>query len=214
MSLELMQRPAAESARGALFLFHGSGSWEGEMMPLADLLDPDHRLDVFAPRGPLQLPDEHGFRWFATSDFGDPVPESFAAGSERVGWFIDDALERAALPAERAIFAGFSMGAAVSYTQAFSAERQAPAGVIAFGGFLPVLSDASWRPQFEGREDLPVLIVHGEADHEVDFGFAEIAMNKLSAAGLSPELVAFAGGHEIDLDVAVSCAGWVQERLP
>ena len=37
MSLDFMERPADGPATGALFLHHGRGSWEGDLLPLADL---------------------------------------------------------------------------------------------------------------------------------------------------------------------------------
>lgn len=209
-----MERRARGTASGALFLCHGRGAWEGDLIALADVLDPDGRLHVFAPRGPLQLEDEHGFHWFELNGAGDPEPTSFARAIELFGEFVEDALERAALPAERSLLAGFSMGAAISYAIAFSQDRAMPGGLIAFSGFIPTLPGGQWQPSFDGREELPVLIVHGERDPVVDFGFAEIAMNQLSRAGLSPELRAFEGGHEIDLDCALGAAEWIGRILP
>lgn len=209
-----MERPAAGVADGALFLHHGRGTWEGDLLGLADLLDPQKKLHVIAPRGPLQLPDAPGFHWYTVPRVGYPDPETFAAALGALSDFHDDQLERLAISPDRAVLGGFSMGAVMSIALSLTAGRPRPAGVLAFSGFLPVLEDASWQPDFGGREELPVLLLHGQGDMVIDFGFAEIAERKLRAGGLAAELVEFSGGHEIPEAALQTAAGWLSTVLP
>jgi phospholipase/carboxylesterase len=209
-----MERPAEGPATGALFLLHGRGSWEGDLLPLADMLDPDHRLHVFAPRAPLTLEDAPGFHWYTVPRVGYPDPATFAAALRILIDFHDDQLERIAVDSSRVVLGGFSMGAVMSYALACSADRPRPAGVLGFSGFIPVLEDASWEPDFSGLGGLPVFIGHGEHDPVIDFGFAEIANSKLVRAGLDVETFSFAGGHEISDAELAAAAVWLEGALP
>lgn len=212
--LDFMERPSDGPATGALFLHHGRGTWEGDLLPLADLLDPDHRLHVFAPRAPLTLEDAPGFHWYEVPRVGYPDPATFGAARRALADFHDDQLERIAVDPGRAVLGGFSMGAVMSYALALSADRPRPAGVLAFSGFLPVLEDESWEPSFKQRAGLPVLIGHGEQDMVIDHGFAEIANSRLVREGLDVETFSFPGGHEIvDAELAAA-AVWLAAVLP
>lgn len=209
-----MERPSDGPATGALFLHHGRGSWEGDLLPLADHFDPERRLHVFAPRAPLQLEDAPGFHWYAVPRVGYPDPATFAAARAALAEFHDDQLERIAVSPERAVLGGFSMGAVMSYALALSDDRPQPAGVLALSGFIPVLEDNSWQPDFEHRRELPVFIGHGTHDMVIDFGFAEIAKNKLDKAGLPNEFFEFAGGHEIPPEEIAPVVDWLRRNLP
>ncbi len=214
MTLEFMERPSDGPATGALFLHHGRGSWEGDLLPLADLLDPQRRLHVFAPRAPLVIEDAPGFHWYTVPRVGYPDPATFAAARSALAEFHDDQLERIAVAPERAVLGGFSMGAVMSYALAFSSDRPAPAGVLAMSGFIPVLDDNSWQPEYVDRAATPVFIGHGTHDMVIDFGFAEIARSKLEKAGLTPEFFEFAGGHEIPPQEIEPVADWLTRALP
>ena len=48
--------PPQDAPRGLLVLHHGRGTDEQDLLPLADVLDPQRQLHVVAPRAPLQLP--------------------------------------------------------------------------------------------------------------------------------------------------------------
>ena len=46
-------------------------------------------------------------------------------------------------------FGGFSMGSVMSYSLGLGADRPAPAGILAFSGFVPVVE--GWEPDLAGR---------------------------------------------------------------
>ena len=47
------------------------------------------------------------------------------------------------------MFGGFSMGSVMSYSLGLGADRPAPAGILAFSGFIPVVE--GWEPSLEDR---------------------------------------------------------------
>ena len=58
MTQELVHRirPAAGEPDGALVLLHGRGADEHDLVPLLEVLDPEHRLVGITARAPLSLP--------------------------------------------------------------------------------------------------------------------------------------------------------------
>lgn len=214
MTLDFIERPADGPATGALFLHHGRGSWEGDLLPLADAFDPERRLHVICPRAPHRDGDAHGFHWYTVPRVGYPDPETFRAARQALADFHDDQLERIAVGPERAVLGGFSMGAVMSFALAFDEQRPKPAGVLALSGFIPVLEDGSWAPDLAARNDTPVFIGHGERDMVIDFGFAEIARSKLEKAGTAPEFFAFDGGHEVAREEIAPVSEWLSRTLP
>ncbi len=209
-----MERPSDGPATGALFLHHGRGSWEGDLIPLADAFDPGRRLHVIAPRAPLRIEEAPGFHWYAVPRVGYPDPSTFATSKQELADFHDDQLERIAVSPDRAVLGGFSMGAVMSFALGLSSDRPKPAGILAMSGFIPVLDDNSWQPDLDRRGSVPVFLGHGTLDPVIDFGFAEIAKSKLEKAGLPFDFVEFDGGHEIVPEEVAPIRQWLGRVIP
>ncbi len=180
-TLTFHERPAGGEADGLLVLHHGRGTDELDLLPLADELDPQRRLHVVAPRAPLRLPGAPGFHWYYVPRVGYPDPATFAGSRAELAAFHDDLWERTGLGPERTVLGGFSMGTVMSYALALDADRPAPAGILAFSGFIPTVE--GWEPQLAGRESTRVLIAHGRRDPVIDVEFARRARERLEAAG-------------------------------
>jgi len=78
VALSYRERAARGDPEGLLALHHGRGADEGDLLALADQLDPDGRLHVVAPRAPLSLGGA-GYHWYVVPRVGYPDPETFAA---------------------------------------------------------------------------------------------------------------------------------------
>jgi len=99
-----LHRPAAPG-RVTLLLLHGRGGSEGDLVPLADAVDPG--LGVLAPRGPdAQTPA--GYAWFLHHAIGVPVEESLDARLAEVGDWLAAAV--AAHGTGPVVAVGFSNG--------------------------------------------------------------------------------------------------------
>jgi phospholipase/carboxylesterase len=196
VSLEFDERPAAGEPAGLLLLHHGRGADEHDLIGLAELLDPDRRLHVVAPGGPLRLAGWPGRHWYTVPRVGHPDPETFHASVAALAGFHDRTAERLDVGPERTVLGGFSMGAVMSYALGLAAERPAPAGILAFSGFIPTVD--GWEPSTVDRGGLPVLIAHGRLDGVIPVDFAHAARDLLSAAGLPVEYHESDVGHQID----------------
>ena len=179
MPLPFAERPAAGDPAGLLILHHGRGTDEHDLIGLADTLDPERRLHVLAPRGPLTVPGWPGHHWYVVPRVGYPDPETFASAHRQLAAFHDAVWERTGIGPEATVLGGFSMGAVMSYALGLDPDRPSPAGILAFSGFIPTVD--GWQPDLDSRTGLPVFIAHGRRDPVIDVTFARQARELLDA---------------------------------
>jgi phospholipase/carboxylesterase len=211
-TLVYAERPAAGEPDGLLFLQHGRGADEHDLLGLADALDPQRRLHVVCPRAPFVLEGAPGYHWYVVRQVGKPDAETAREGRRRLETFHDETWARLGIPAERSVIGGFSQGCVMSYVTALDHDRPRPAGILALSGFLPEVDD--WRPDLTDRTGLPVLVAHGTADPVIDVAFAHAATDWLRAAGLAVDAFETGVGHTIDPATIPAIATWLRRVLP
>jgi phospholipase/carboxylesterase len=211
MSLLYTERPAAGDPAGLLILHHGRGADERDLLDLADVLDPDRRLQVAAPRAPLTIAGGPGYHWYRVPRVGFPDPATFAAAFGELASFHDELWRKTGLSPARTVLGGFSMGSVMSYALGLDAGRPAPAGILAFSGFIPTVP--GWSPSLEERGRLRVFIAHGRLDPVMGIAFARSARDLLASAGLSVSYHESDVGHAIDPDYLAPAAEWIASTL-
>jgi phospholipase/carboxylesterase len=204
-------RPAAGEPAGLLVLHHGRGTDEHDLLGLAEALDPQRRLHVFTPRGPLTLPGWPGNHWYVVRRVGYPDPETFHAAYDKLADFHDELWRRTGVPPERTVLGGFSMGSVMSYSLALAAERPAPAGILAFSGFIPTVE--GWQPELADRTELRAFIAHGRHDPIMDVGFARQARDLLEAGGLDVAYHESDVAHQIDPAHLPAARDWLSRVI-
>jgi phospholipase/carboxylesterase len=209
--LAFIERPAAGPPRGLLVLHHGRGTDEADLMTLAEVLDPGHELHVASPRGPLTIPGSPGYHWYLVPRVGTPDPQTFAAAFAALAAFHDELWRRTGIPPERTVLAGFSMGAVMSYSLGLGPGRPAPAGIMAFSGFVPKVQ--GWEPQLAARRGLPVFVAQGRQDQVIAVDFAREAVELLRAGGLEVEYHESDAGHHIDPRGLPAAQAWLGRTL-
>jgi phospholipase/carboxylesterase len=205
------ERPAEGSAQGLLVLHHGRGTSELDLLPLADELDPARRLHVVAPRAPLQLQGWPGYHWYVVPRVGYPDPATFHASYQALAAFHEAVWERTGLGPERTVLGGFSMGSVMSYALGLPHDRPAPAGILAFSGFVPTVE--GWHPSTTDRGGMRAFIAHGRADPVIEVGFGRAARDLLSASGLPVEYHESDVGHQIDPANVPPAREWLAATL-
>jgi len=207
------ERPAGGEAAGLLVLHHGRGSDEGDLIGLADVLDPERRLHVVAPRAPLTLPGWPGFHWYVVPRVGFPDPDTFRAAHAALAAFHDAVWARTGLGPERTVLGGFSMGCVMSHALGLSAERPAPAGILGFSGFVPTVE--GWTADLAGRAaaGTRAFIAHGRRDQVIEVGFGRRARELLEAGGLEVEYHESDAAHQIDPRHVPAAVGWLRATL-
>jgi phospholipase/carboxylesterase len=210
--LTFRERPAAGDASGLLVLHHGRGSDEHDLLALADALDPERRLHVATPRAPLSLPGWPGYHWYLVPRVGYPDPDTFHAAYRELAAFHDELWTRTGIAPSSTVLGGFSMGSVMSYSLGLGADRPAPAGILAFSGFLPTVE--GWQPDLAGRSGLGMFIAHGRRDPVIDVEFGRRARDTLGAAGLEVEYLESDVTHAIDPASVPLAVDWLDRTLP
>jgi phospholipase/carboxylesterase len=208
-SLIYRERPAAGDPAGLLVLHHGRGASELDLLGLADVLDPEQRLHVVTPRAPLTLGG--GFHWYVVPRVGFPDHETFHAAYDKLAAFHDELWQRTGIAPEKTVFGGFSMGSVMSYSLGLAGDRPAPAGILAFSGFIPTVD--GWQPDLGARPELPVFIAHGRRDRIMEVEFARRARALLEAGGLDVTYYESDAAHHIDPSYVPAAVEWLDGTL-
>ena len=103
------------------------------------------------------------------------------------------------------------MGSVMSYSLGLGADRPAPAGILAFSGFIPTVD--GWQPSFADREDTRVFIAHGRQDPIMDVSFARSARELIEAGGLPVDYHESDAGHHIDPAHVQPAVDWLRTTL-
>jgi len=204
------ERLAQGDAAGLLVLHHGRGADEHDLLPLAEALDPQRRLHVVTPRAPLTLPGGPGYHWYLVPRVGYPDPDTFRAAYQALAGFHDQLWRRFRLDPERTVLGGFSMGSVMSYSLGLGPDRPAPAGILAFSGFIPTVE--GWKPQIP--RNTAAFIAHGRTDPIMDVEFAQTAKRLLGDAGMNVDYHESDGGHTIDPTTIRPAADWLKRVIP
>jgi phospholipase/carboxylesterase len=205
------ERPAAGEAAGLLVLHHGRGADEHDLLGFGDVLDPQGRLHVVTPRAPLTLPGWPGHHWYVVPRVGYPDHDTFHSAFDQLATFHDELWDRTGIAPERTVLGGFSMGSVMSYALGLAGDRPAPAGILAFSGFVPTVD--GWQPQLAGREQMRAFIAHGRNDPVMDVEFARAARRLLEAAGLDVSYHESGAAHHIDPAHVPAAVEWIAATL-
>jgi phospholipase/carboxylesterase len=194
--LVYLERPADGDPAGLLVLHHGRGTDETDLLGLADVLDPQARLQIVSPRAPLRFQGSPGYHWYVVPRVGYPDPDTFAGSVGLLAGLHDELWERTGIGPDRTVLGGFSQGAVMSYAMALDAGRHAPAGILAFSGFIPTVP--GWEPSLGDRTDTKAFIAHGRFDPVIGVDFGRSARDTLAAAGFDVEYHESDAAHNIE----------------
>jgi phospholipase/carboxylesterase len=209
--LQYLERPAAGPPAGLLVLHHGRGADEHDLIGLGEVLDPEHRLHLVTPQGPLQLPGSPGWHWYVVPRVGYPDPTTFDRAYGALAELHTELWRTTGIDPGRTILGGFSMGSVMSYALGLGADRPAPGGILAFSGFIPTVE--GWQPSLADRPGVRVFIAHGRRDPVMDIAFARQARQVLEQGGLQVEYHESDVGHTIDPAHIPPAIRWLETTL-
>jgi phospholipase/carboxylesterase len=209
--LPYLERPADGDPQGLLILHHGRGTDERDLLGLADVLDPQRRLQVVTPRAPLTIAGWPGYHWYAVPRVGYPDHATFHATYRKLADFHDGLWQRTGVGPSDTVLGGFSMGSVMSYALGLGPDRPPVAGILAFSGFIPTVDD--WTADPQDRPDLRVFIAHGRRDQVIGVEFARRARDLLTDAGLDVEYHESDVDHQIDPNDIQPAQAWLARTL-
>ena len=205
------RRPADGDPGGVLVLLHGRGVDENDLFPLLDLLDPEHRLEGFTPRAPLQPPGHTGNHWYVVERIGSPDRETFLSTCTLLDRWLQAVADETGVPPERTVLGGFSQGGVMSYAMGLGAGRPRLAALLALSCFVP--SVEGWPSDFTDRADLPVYHAHGVNDPIIGIEFGR-ATAELLQGKVALTYREHPGGHTIDPRAFDELREFVQAAFP
>ncbi len=195
---------AGGSTRGFIIAFHGYGQAADTIL---------HELEKVPGVDAWTVASVQALHRFYTRDERAVIASwmtrqdrelAIADNVEYVDRAVDEVLGPARASTPRAIvFAGFSQGVAMAYRAAILGRHRA-AGVVALAGDVPPDLALGGAP--------PVLIGAGDRDawYTPDKVQADVA--RLTAAGVSHEVVTFDGGHEWSDAFRHAAGDWLSRR--
>ncbi len=203
-------RPAAGQPAARLFLLHGVGGNETNLLPLADTID--QRVEVVFVRGPLELgAGQHA--WFHVR-FGPQGPVINAAQADESRLSLLSLVRSMASTDENALvpvlMAGFSQGGILSASVALSSPEDVEHFAVLSGRILPEL-----EPHLAAAEKLARLsafIAHGRLDDKLPVKFAEHADSWLTRLGVPHEMHLYSVGHTLTGDIVGDFSRWVSQQ--
>ena len=140
-----------------------------------------------------------------------PEPESFRGAYAKLAALHDELWERTGADAVPDRARRVQPGRVDGYALGLSADRPAPAGILAMSGFMPAVD--GWEPSVADRPSTRVLISHGTNDPVLDVAYARQARDQLTAAGRSVEYHESPSAHHIDPRTLQSVADWIAATL-
>ena len=130
------------------------------------------------------------------------------ASANFVQTLIDREIE-SGIDSKRIILAGFSQGGAVGY-QAALTYPQSIGGLIAMSTYFATSDSVQLH---SANSSLPIKIFHGTEDPVVSESLGTLAVDKLSAMGLSPDYQTYPMAHNVCAEEVDAISSWIQHVL-
>ncbi len=201
----------ADADGPAVFVLHGRGADEEDLLPVARHLPDDfHVISLRAP-DPLQ----GGYTWYDLDLSGGGLEQSQpdAAGFRRSLDLIADSVEAATeaydLDADRLGLLGFSQGAITSLSLVLE-EPDRYAWVVALHGYLAD-SHAEFAP--DGVAGKPVFVGAGSGDRVIPSARSTAAAERFVEIGADVTHDSYPGGHGIGQSELADVVAFVEAQL-
>lgn len=209
---------SGDAPKQVVVLLHGLGSNGQDLISLAPYFAKDLPDAIFiSPDAPfacdmVPLGYPNSYQWFSLQSRD---PESMLAGAKTaepiLRAFIDEALKKYKVPADKLALVGFSQGTMMSLYTAPRYEQKL-AGVLGYSGAL--IGEEGLIQDPDEYQKPPIHLIHGQADDVVPVAAYAHAKQALESAGFSVSGHATPGlTHSIDEAGIVSGAAFLAAGL-
>ncbi|GAB7093169.1 alpha/beta fold hydrolase [Halolamina litorea] len=194
----------------AVFVLHGRGANEQDLLPVAERLPGDRHVISF--RAPDRL--RGGFTWYDLDlsagglESSQPDPEGFRRSLDLVAESVDAAVDAYGLDTDDLGLLGFSQGAITSFSTVLE-QPERFAWVAGHHGYLAE-SHADAAP--DGIEGKPIFVGAGAADQIIPASRSEAAAEGLRSAGADVTFETFEGGHGIGQEELAAVSAFVEQQ--
>ncbi|NME06498.1 dienelactone hydrolase family protein [Psychrobacillus sp. BL-248-WT-3] len=174
----------------SLFLFHGMGSNEEDLLQLVKELEGSHH--IFSLRGPIVF--NPGYAFFTIEEEGRPERQVFDKVLTYLHQFIAEAVQEYSLDQSKISLVGFSQGAVLAQTIALT-MGDVIKGVAALSGYLPDFVKEEYRKH--PVDHLTMFISHGEYDYVIPSHWGLESKNYFEELGANVTYKTYEDGHGV-----------------
>lgn len=189
----------------ALFVMHGMGSNEQDMLSLVNGLE--ESFYIFSIRG--HLTQGPGYAFFTIQGYGKPHRDVFDEGMNRLTQFIEYASKNYPIDESQFYLMGFSQGAIMSMSLALTLP--AIKGVVALSGYIPLFVKEEYEIHPGGM--LAVFISHGEYDQVLPFDWGKENSEYFSKLGFPVTFKNYPVGHTVSENNYLDFRKWLIEDV-
>lgn len=204
-----LRRPAQiepDKTYPALFVLHGIGSNEQNMLTLVDGLE--EQFYIFSIRG--HLPQPPGYSYFTIQGYGKPHRDVFDQGVKQLTSFIDYACEKYPLDINRLFLLGFSQGAILSMTLGLTMGNRIK-GIVALSGYIPAFVKEEYNLELVDQQSL--FISHGNMDQVLPYEWGIANDEFFRELGANVTFKTYQEGHTVSLRNQQDFIKWLQVQL-
>ncbi len=191
----------------AIFLLHGRGADEEDLLGVAPQLDP--RFICIAPRAPFPF-SYGGYVWYDIEDIARPDERQFNESCDRLKRFIGEMKSEYPLDPGRVYVLGFSMGAVMAYALAMTTPDEIR-GVLAHSGYWP--EHLSERIHPEKLSQPYYFVAHGIYDPVIPIDYARRAREFLTTYKARFEYREYPLQHQMSEDSLRDISAWLTTNL-
>lgn len=190
----------------ALFMMHGVGCNEQNMLPLASGLEDE--FYIFSIRG--HLPHPPGYSFFTIERIGKPNREDFEQCIDKITNFINYATEQYNIDSEHLYLLGFSQGAILAKTLGLVLGNHIK-GIVALSGYTPrfAMEEYNIKPVTQ----LSVFISHGQFDNVLPYQWGVESNEFFKKMGANVTLKTYQEGHSVSLQNQQDFTEWLLNDL-
>ena len=174
----------------ALFLLHGMGSHEGDLLQLVHDFEDSHH--IFSLRGPVVF--DPGYAFFTIEEEGKPVRVVFDQVLTYIQSFIHEAIAEYELDKEQIYVLGFSQGAVLAQSLALT-MGSVIRGVVALSGYVPEFVQTDYKRA--SVEHLDIFISHGDYDYIIPPQRGTESRDYFESQGANVTFKTYEDGHGV-----------------
>lgn len=181
---------AADKKYPAIFLLHGMGSNEHDLVQLvAGFKEQCH---IFSLQGPIK--HSPGYAFFTIQEEGKPDRHVFDKIVVHLQRFILEAVEEFQLDIDNLFVVGFSQGAVLAQTLGLTMGIQLK-GVVALSGYIPDFVRLEYAKR--SVDHLKLFISHGEYDYIIPSQWGEESKSYFEEIGADVTFFMHQDGHGV-----------------
>ncbi|MGN7476676.1 alpha/beta hydrolase [Solibacillus silvestris] len=180
----------ATGKQPAIFLLHGLGSDENDLLQLVDSFSA--QCHIFSLQGPIQ--HRPGYAFYTFEEEGKPERAIFDKVLKGIEAFIHEAIIEFDLDEQQIYIVGFNQGAAMAQSLAMVMGNTIR-GTAALSGYLPEFAALEYSKKT--MDASKIFISHGEYDYDFPFEWAEHAVRFFNDYGTNVTFKSYPVGHGV-----------------